>query len=293
MSELTVWWRQQESDFYQLVAAQRQKYDDYKLWRGIWIAATTTLALGGTLLVAISNPFTPIVALVSTMILIGEYSILRLIIEQRKEAARIQEKYDCELLRIPWNETFAQRPDTEGITAAANKRIAKVDKKEEKGLREWYPKNSADRPLRKARILCQKVNLWWDSKLRAEWMWVVGFGVAALIVTTVLIAVRFDIALSDFLAGPLLLILPVVSSGVENLVGHRTPAGELKELKGYAESLLAKAEDRSVSDEELAFDSRLLQDRICHSRKESPSVPSWFYNLRRGSQQAQADQLNS
>lgn len=293
MTEQTVWQRQQDDYFYRLVVAQRQKYDDYKMWRGVWIAVSTALTIGGTLLVGIYEPFAPFVALVSVLIVAGEYSVLRLIVEQRKEAARIQEKYDCELLQIPWNETDPQRPDSEGITAAANKRMPNIGEEEETGLRKWYPENSANRPLREARILCQKINLWWDSKLRNEWMWGVGIGLVALIVTIVAIAVPFNISLSAFLVGPLLLAVPVVSSGVENFFGHRTPAKELKALKGYAESLLAKAEDPNVTDDELAFDSRLLQDKIFHSRKESPSVPSWFYNWRRGSQQAEADQLNA
>ena len=95
-------------------------------------------------------------------------------------AARVSERFDCDLFGLPWRPLIASKPvDHEDVVRAA-KDWGKGDDK----LRDWYPVAVGRAPLDLARFACQRSNLWYDSELRRGYTkWLFGgawLAVAAL-----------------------------------------------------------------------------------------------------------------
>jgi hypothetical protein len=84
-------------------------------------------------------------------------------------AARVCERFDCDLFGLPWRPLIAENPvDHEDVVRAA-KDWGKWDDR----LRDWYPVAVGRAPLDLARFACQRSNLWYDSELRrgyAKWL---------------------------------------------------------------------------------------------------------------------------
>lgn len=84
-------------------------------------------------------------------------------------AARVCERFDCDLFQLSWRPLIAAKPiDHEEVVRAA-KNWGKGDDK----LRDWYPMAIGRAPLELARFACQRSNLWYDSELRrgyAKWL---------------------------------------------------------------------------------------------------------------------------
>lgn len=270
--------RQNEDRFLQLLAAQRQLYDEEKKGMTIWTGIATALAILGTGAIAIMQPFTPLLTWITLMVVVGEFAVVPSIMNRRKNAAKIQEIFDCELLDIEWNQVLAgSKPEPEVILSAAQKFREHRNPDEWEKLKDWYSPTVGNLPLPKARIACQKENIWWDSRLRrayARWVFLVT-GIVFFAIITIGIGTKWTLA--QFFQGPLLLTLPALALGLKHGYDHYKSANRLDELKRVVDELWKDVSRETVSHEVLAQRTRQLQDEIFRHRSENPPVFSWFY----------------
>src|SRR5213079_2941142 len=77
----------------------------------------------------------------------------------QQRAAAIQELFDCRVLDLEWPTLKTPKPDAEDVKGLATGRD--VSK-----LRGWYPASVAPLSMHAARVVCQRSNCRWDSKLR-------------------------------------------------------------------------------------------------------------------------------
>ncbi len=270
--------RQNEDRFLQLLAAQRQLYDEEKKGMTIWTGIATALAILGTSAIAIMQPFTPLLTWITLMVVVGEFAVVPVIVNRRKNAAKIQETLDCELLDIEWNQVLAgSKPEPEVILSATQKFREHRNPDEWEKLKDWYSPTVGNLPLPKARIACQKENIWWDSRLRrayARWVFLVT-GIVFFAIITIGIGAKWTLA--QFFQGPLLLTLPALALGLKHGYDHYKSANRLDELKRVVDELWKDVSRETVSHEVLAQRTRQLQDEIFRHRSENPPVFSWFY----------------
>lgn len=270
--------RQNQDQFLQYLAAQRQLYDDEKKWMTVWTCVATGLAVLGTGAIAITQPFTPLITWITVIIVIGEFAVVPAIINRRKIAAKIQEIFDCELLEMDWNNVLADpKPEPETILAAYQRFRDSRNPEEWEKLKDWYSPTVGNLPLAKARIACQKENIWWDSRQRrayAMWVFLVTAAVAFIVIT---IGIWTKWTLAQFFQGPLLLTLPALALGLKHGYDHQKSANRLDKLKRVVDDLWKDVSKETVSHDVLAQRTRQLQDEIFRHRSENPPVFSWFY----------------
>jgi hypothetical protein len=273
-----IYQRQQEEYFVRMLAAQRQLYSDEKRWTAIWAVVATAVAILGTGVFALQNTFTPYLTILFILVAVVELIAIPWIQKKRQLAAQIQEKFDCELLELPRDETLPGPPGPEVIMAAAKRYLKKPPTEQEmKGIRAWYTEQIKGLPLHTARIVCQKENLWWDSEQRRAYAHLLVGILVLLTVLLLILAIALNWTVVQFFSGPVLLFLPIYVAVAQNALAHLRAAKRLDELKEFSERLLQDARAPEPDITALTQGSRQLQTQIFEHRSSNPPVLDWIY----------------
>ena len=165
--------RQNESKSLQYLAAQRQIYSEAKTRMNVQIALIVLPPIAICFLKELCIYNTNIVAcviLLSFIILVFDRFYLS---EQIKEkccrAAKIQELFDSYVLDIVWNNSLCG--SKEEIYRYVD--ISAEKYKQNKGvemLKNWYPPEIKSLRGEKARLQCQKINVFWDREIRQSFL---------------------------------------------------------------------------------------------------------------------------
>ncbi len=272
--------RQNQDQFLQYLAAQRQLYDEEKSWLALWTIAATVIAVLGTGMIALAAAFTHYITLASVAVMVGEFLLLGLIRKKRELAAKIQELFDCELLELPWNDIVAgAKPEPEEIAEAQTRFLKRRDPQEWEALKNWYAPTVGQLPLYDARLACQRENLWWDAELRRLYArWVLAATIS-IILTLVAIGITKKWEMAYFFQGPLPLNLPILVFGFLHYHNHMKAATRLDELRAQMNALQEQSSLSESNVAELTKYAREFQNEIFHHRTENAPVFSWFYNF--------------
>jgi len=193
-----------------------------------------------------------------------------------KVAARIQEQFDCEVLLLPANAFTAGANVAPEEVSRYSKKLADEDSKR---FENWYPETVQQLPLPVARLVCQRTNLWYDSKLRETYRRIL-CGVTA-IYFLVLLAFFSQFTVAEFILVVLIPFGPFFTWVVREY--HRQ--GDTIELV----SRLLHEIDRSLGGlaklrgPKADARARELQDAIFAHRSNSPLVSDLVYRFKRRS----------
>lgn len=279
--------RQNTPDNLQLLAAQRVFYAKAKRLAAIqaWLAAmvpisaavTTALwpkTAGWAAILGIGA------ALADTWFLDPKQS------EWRKCGANTQEKFDCAVLVIAHNAALEGACPTPEEIFEAEQEYRPSPKAP---LPDWYPKKATELPLALGRLVCQRTNLWWDSKLRRRYRgWVV---ITVVIITTASFLFGFakHWSLEQFVLAVLAPLFPALMWAGREYKRQTDGAAELDRLRDTAEQLWNHMLQSGVSEAEIESSARPLQDAILVGRRERATVFDWIYRRLRKKQE---DQMN-
>jgi len=271
--------RQNENSSLTFLAAQRQIYCDEKLLFGAQLALAGINALAGALIAI--QPGTNFFVVGSGLIVtILNEALAFTTGKQQKQAARIQEQFDCYVLGLPSNPLHTGEPEAPEVLAKA---AGRYDPTKAPPLQDWYVGNLQKLPLTAARILCQRTNCSYDIGLRERYgraLWIT-FGIAIVIVT--LIGTLGGMTVFDWLSklvGPLLPALCLIFK--HNKANHES-IERLTELRAHADQLWNQCQSKALSDDELLERSRRLQDELFDHRSRSLLQFEWLYKLSRPS----------
>jgi hypothetical protein len=132
-------------------------------------------------------------------------------------------------------------------------------------LVDWYPRSVDRLTLALGRLICQRMNCWWDAEQRRRYA------------TTIAIAFAFAFALASgatllnflfLVAAPL---SPSFSLAFRQITEQRDAADRLEKLKTHLERLWSEVLLTITSDGFLT-QARVLQDEIFDGRKRNPLV---------------------
>ncbi|HCK84811.1 MAG TPA: hypothetical protein DHW63_09940 [Hyphomonadaceae bacterium] len=248
--------------------------------------ATTVLAPTILAIVALNVPaWRAQLAATSLLLLLIDILFLdRLQARLLRQAAKVAEQFDCEVLQLAWNAFVAgAKLDWEDIQGAA----AAYPKNEKAlaAIRDWYPPVVGRAPLHVARIICQLTNMRYDTKLRERW--------AAILVALPFLAVVAGFAawatMGLTLAAVVLSIFvpatPIVVWALRETFRHRDAARAQKAIKGAAETLWPSIRERRET--ECTNRAREFQDAIYQRRALSPLVFPLVYHLLRDEMEEQ------
>jgi hypothetical protein len=257
-----------------LLLAQRKLYSDAKAMQNTRLtivfagaAASSTIALLAPAAVAV----------ISLLVGVGliMYSAFGAAREKTKakQAASVQELFDCEVFHLDWNDVCARRPTPQVVANAVTRSSADITK-----LRDWYPSTTlVSRPFNV--LICQRSNVGWGASMHALWAAVV---TAATVVLTALIILFYYWRGLPFIT--LVPLLGPLGEAVNQIRAHRESSTSKQSLEDTIMSLWrrALADPQDVGDPQL----RRVQDLIFGLRQTNANVPDWFHNRRRAANEA-------
>ncbi|RTL37262.1 MAG: hypothetical protein EKK48_24480 [Candidatus Melainabacteria bacterium] len=267
--------RQNEDSSLKLLAAQRQIYRDEKFLFGVQLALASANALLGAIIAVVPG---------TNLFVIGSGLIVTILNEalafttgnQQKQAARVQEQFDCFVLELPPNPLHTGAFEPPEVIAKASRRYDPV---KAPPLQDWYVGNLQKLPLTAARILCQRTNCSYDIGLRERYgtaLWI-AFGLSVAMVTV--IGTLGAMTVFDWLSklvGPL---LPALCLIVKHNRANNESINRLNELRAHSDQLWNDCQ--VLSDDELLERSRRLQDELFDHRSRCLLQFEWLYKLSR------------
>ncbi len=207
-------------------------------------------------------------------------------ISLKRQAAAIQELFDCDVLHLPWPKwKLNDRPDPELIEREKTNYLN--ENHTFSAFQDWYPKQIEQLPHPLARLLCQRINLKYDADLRRHYttrlliiFTIVGIGIS-------FVGILNGLTIETFILTVLAPLLPLLIWGMEEYTKNSRAADHLEKLKGLSEQLWNSCVKSSISKEHMDRESRELQNEILNCRNNNPLVFDWIYNQMKNSQQNQ------
>lgn len=260
----------------ELLRAQRLFYGRAKMWQNMFSVLALALPALGIYFSASSPEVRPFLGLGSIVILLLEVEVIsRLQRENCKLGAKVQEQFDTEVLALEWNQLVAgKRVDPEDIRAITSGSIPESEKQR---LLNWYEPLIATLPLPIGRLICQRTNLTYDSRVRTRYAHALFCFAVLLGVGLILFALCKKLPMDDAILNLFLPALPLASFVLRERRKQRDTIDSLATLKGEVEKLWDKALGGTAF-ETLTTDSRALQDAIYRHRASNPLVFDWLYN---------------
>ncbi len=203
----------------------------------------------------------------------------------RESAARVQERFDCDVLSLRWDTTKVGNPEpNESVYEQAH--LYQAWASTMPPLRGWYPESVQRLPLPLARIVCQRTNCWWDAKQRRSYAAVMAGWLLSSALAVVWIGVVAELAFPDLMLFVVLPLLPTIRLAHQQWEEHRSAADRLDRLREQAERVWRIAVN-NPSDPNLEQEARTLQGEIFDGRKRNPPVFDFIFKWLRDRQEAQ------
>jgi hypothetical protein len=263
-----------------LLRASRALYARAKRIAAIQVLLAVVIPVAGAFVALVAPSLKAYFALYGILVALLDTCVLdRLQRRTTRRAARTQEEFDSRVLDLPWD-AFAvgPHPDREDIHEASGRHNKG---REDSSLLDWYPVVAASVSPHFGRIICQRANLWWDSKLRkVVSVWALGVSVA-LAVLVAFIALSGQTTVETFVLGFLAPVSPLLFWGVREYWRQLDSAQLSDRLKGEAEKLWEDAAQGRCSPDACRAQSRLFQNGIFERRASGTPIFNWVYRLLR------------
>lgn len=259
-----------------LLCAQRQCYSMSKRMFYSRMFATLGIAVLGPTLLLLMPEIAVQLSLFAIIYLIVDLFWIRRIEERlRVNGAKIQELFDTEVFKLPWNAVACgAKPDREFVSEWKSKFDA--NQGDVASLVDWYPSEVSKLEHNAARLVCQRTNLWWDVDLRRKLFW---WLIAAVITLLFILVFLFNSQVS-ILTAAIFVMLPFFEFTTVYATGQHSTIKRSAELKSLVEDCMDK---RDFGDES----SRRIQDAMFQHRSSAPFVPDFFYALFKDDQESQ------
>ena len=161
--------RQNEEHSIEMLAAQRQLYNDAKKcdWLSTALSVWIPFGMAIILLFISEDSLVGIVSYVISIISAVISFVVDGIINNKKElAASIQQKFDTYIYTMPWDtRIFGKNRNLDNEIAVYSSKILS-DEEEKKSLYDWYTLSVDEKEIKEGILCCQRENVWWDVGLR-------------------------------------------------------------------------------------------------------------------------------
>lgn len=259
----------------QLLAAQRQLYTDAKYIQK-WQLILTVISVIAWSFIVLRWEYLKVYDAAWGIILlfIDLFFLTPKINSMRIKAAKVQELFDCELFHVSWNDICAgEKPDEDEISEASSKYYRK--NKGYKVLRDWYNPKIGKLSFEKSVFACQKINCWWDSKLRSQYANLIVYFLVLITIFILFIALLNGLTVENFILTVFLPLVPIFSLGIKQYLENKEAATQQNELKKYIQKLLR--EFKAKNKRKIQQYIRELQNEIYVYRKTSPLIYDFYY----------------
>lgn len=199
------------------------------------------------------------------------------------KAAVVQEQFDTELLRLPWNDLLG-KPLRDDEIQSLDRRFHSLRPglrtERERKTRDWYDVETVGVQWPYDAILCQRQNLAWDARLRRDWSALLKGVLAAWAVVCVVLAILAEMSMLDTLLRLFAPSLPAMQLAYMAALDHRLVAEKRERATSQVEAVLATYPHLEEPAEARML-TRQIQDVLWTTRTKASRVPQWFYRLYR------------
>ena len=272
--------RQNSQRSLERLTAQRWLYRRVKKvenWRLLFVAIVAGLLLSG--LAVEARPYSQVATIIVVLLWCLDQAVMvQCAAKMKHEAAAIQEDFDCFVLELPWPEhSGVERPTDDRVRELARMAGGRGGARED--LADWYGGDDIPVEVVAARLHCQRTNCWWDRRLREEWICFVRSVVGGLVAAGLVVAALAGVSLLEVVlaaaAGLRLVAWLVMEVSAQSAARKR-----MEKLHGFLSRAGAQACRLTVCD------VRLVQARLFEHRRLCPTVPDWFFGLRKPAYEA-------
>lgn len=263
-----------------LLRARSETYRRATRLQLVQIVATVVMPVAGAVLGLLVVETRPVVAALAICLTLVDIGLIDRAIKRRlKTAALICEKFDCDVLSIPWNRFAVGKAIEPEAIAEADRRWPKGDLE----LVDWYPRAVGMAPLHLGRIICQRTNLWYDARLREHYSSALIIGAVAIVVGLVIAGLASNLPFTDFVITVIVPSAPVLSWTLRDAFRQRDAAEAQKLARAEAEALWALVIGNGCDEAECTRRSREFQNSIFQRRVSNPLLfPLVYRYLRAG-----------
>lgn len=268
---------QNDEKYLDCLASQRQIYSDAKVVSLAKVALNIPVPLTLSVVAICFSSFKVYSAFLGTVIVLASNTWLRSWEESLKEkAAKIQERFDCDVLGIDWHEPkVGKSPDPEDVVMNSLRYKKRFSYET---LLNWYPMVDGIK-IEFARLICQRSNCRWDSNIRRQSALILKFIGYGLIFLIIPIGFFLKMGLVEFHLSLIAPLTPLAIFAFDTARQLDKSADKLDRLKVHSYDLWNQALNRKKTDLELAQESRFLQDELFDHRRNSPLIPDLIYHF--------------
>ena len=276
---------QAKPEMVRLIWARDRTYQAAKYTLGWFVFGTAAIPVIGAVTSVFWPGLKPALALISLILLLLDVGLIdRLQKERLKRGAKLQEEFDTKAFELPWNKFVAgDKVAPEDVAEAAS---APMPANRQKEIETWYEACVSRVPIAYGRLVCQRTNISYDSRLRQRYgNWL--FGTTLVLALTVLIVdVLLDPKFTDVILG-LAMVTPMLSWSLREYRRQLDTCNSQQNLQSEFKTFWTNALE-GASDEDLKSGSRQLQDAIYQHRASAPLVFDWVYNGMRSKNESEA-----
>jgi hypothetical protein len=197
----------------------------------------------------------------------------------KRDAATAQEAFDTAVFQLPWRRAKVGPPPEASDIYAWARRWQRVDPSFAK-VRNWYAPVVRCAPLHLARVVCQRANLWWDSRLRERYGFVLGSFAVALAILDIAVLKYLGLGVDEILLATSTLA-PAFRWAIREQKRQKAAASTLDRLCSQARDLHDGVVAEEIDARDADRQSRELQDDIFDHRRSVPIGLSWLYGILR------------
>ncbi len=260
------------------LAAQRELYSSGKKWYVAQIVLTVVIPVISAMTSIYLTELAIFSAIFGVCVFVFDISIIDPEINKKKiKAAKIQELFDCDVLKIPKSPLkIVDDVTVEEVLIYYNAHI-KIRENVEK-IKDWYSPSVGQLSIKTARILCQRTNCWWDANLRRRFSVFLKYSSIVLFLIVLLLGYLANLTLINFTLIASTLI-PFFQFCIKQYNENNEAANRLKELIAYSVQIWNEALINSCDEQTMTTNSRRLQDAIFEHRIKNPLILNVFYKL--------------
>ena len=263
----------------QRLAAQRRLYSCAKGLSTLQLVLAGLTSIAGAIALGFWNEPQPLIAFAGILVpLVNIGWLERWENRIRRAAADIQEDFDCNVLNLPWNDILVpHRPAVEDVNEEAKKATPASDSP----LENWYPPIVDSVAVHQARVICQRINCQWDSRLRLRYGQLIWTVFTLIVLVAIVPGVGMGMDMQTFVLAVAAPLSPTLLWGMREAQRQCEAALAIDQLREAVDTLWTDIVQNDLTDDSAANRSRELQNAILIHRRASPVVYDWFYRLHR------------
>lgn len=264
----------------QRLAAQRELYSSAKTLYIIQLIGNILVPVSFSI-VSIFNPvLSPYSALYGICFFLTDLILIEPGITTRKmKAAKIQELFDCDVLQLAKSPLKTASDITVEEVLTHYDAHQKIKSNIEK-LRDWYPKEISSLGISVARLICQRANCWWDSKLRLAYCNLLRASCLLLVLAIAILGIlgKLEFEKVVMIASGL---IPFFRFSARQYLDNLAANRRHESLKSFIQTLWDNIISKCINKDSLDDSSRSIQDEIYENRAKSPLILDVFYKFYR------------